>query len=210
MGGAPFYKILSKKRLQCRREARPQIKPALLPLPTFCPQNPPSSCENSRSALPFQIAIPDSSAFIGLFPRPFSSLQDFTRAQGRDCGSSPFSCIRHCAAHAPRKPIRSVFFGKPHLRKCRPGGTIRHSQQPAGPVASSRLPCIFRTTPGLARNGSEALPPPPFFISSPFFKYPDSVIATSRPASPPGCAQADKKRAGHMSGPKIIRLSASC
>lgn len=50
----------------------------------------------------------------------------------------------------------------------------------------------------------------PFFIFSPFFKYPDSVIATSRPASPPGARKRTKKRAGHMSGPKITRLSASC
>ncbi len=116
------------------------------------------------------------------------------------------------APHMPRRnPSVPALGGNPICANAAPAeqsGTLNSppglSQAPGSRVFSGRHPGLCETEP-------KPCPPPPFFISSPFFKYPDSVIATSRPASPPpGCAQADKKRAGRMSGPKIIRLSASC
>lgn len=209
MGGAPFYKILSKKRLQCRREARPQIKPALLPLPTFCPKKSAFKPRKQPQRLALSNHNPGFQCIYLTLPPPFQLLAGFYPRTGKGLRQSLIFLHSPLRRTCPAQIHPFRFFGKPHLRKCRPGGTIRHSQQPAGPVASSRLPCIFRTAPGLARNGSEALPCCRFSYSPPFSNTRIQLSPQAVPL-PPGCVQADKKRAGRMSGPKIIRLSASC
>lgn len=205
-----FIKSFQKKCLQCLREAKAADKAC-----TFA----------SPNILPEKIRL--QAAKIAAAPYPFKSqsripvhLSDSSPALPAPCRILParregIAAVPHFLAFAiaPRTPRANPsvpFFWETPSAQMPP-----RRNNPA--LSTARRACRKLPAPVYFPDGTRACAkrkrspaPRRRFSYPPPFSNTRIQLSPQAVPFPPGCAQADKKRAGRMSGPKIIRLSASC